>query len=202
MNLPIPVPDARRREIVCNGLPLWHRAQQAVDTTCISCVTRSGELRPGADSQPGLALQQATRRKRRDTTPSHRARREAASCYSQLRFVALGFRARNFHEASCTSASCACARCRSVGLACQCGAYVSRLSGIIAVAAQRALASSLLGAPPRHRRLCRRRGGAVHEVLQDRCWLHALAPSRLPARGLGSRSYRQGKVCVKKRLLT
>ena len=42
-------------------------AQLAVDTTCVSPVTRSGEPRPGADSQPGLALQQATRRKRRDT---------------------------------------------------------------------------------------------------------------------------------------
>ena len=69
MNLPIPVADARRIEIVCNGMPLWHGAQLAVDTTCVSPVTRSGELRQGADSRPGLALQLAARRKRRDTYP-------------------------------------------------------------------------------------------------------------------------------------
>ena len=69
MNLSIPVPDARRIEIVCNGLPLWHGAQLAVNTTCVSPVTPSGEPRLGADSQPGLALQQATRRKCRDTYP-------------------------------------------------------------------------------------------------------------------------------------
>ena len=34
---PTPAPDARRIEIVCNGLPLWHGAQLAVDTTCVSC---------------------------------------------------------------------------------------------------------------------------------------------------------------------
>ena len=46
MNLPVPVADARRIEIVCNGLPLWHGAQLAVDTTCVSPVTRSGESVP------------------------------------------------------------------------------------------------------------------------------------------------------------
>ena len=69
MNLPVPVADSRRIEIVCNGLPLGHGVQLAVDTICVSPVTRSGEPRPGADSQPGLALQLATRRKRRETYP-------------------------------------------------------------------------------------------------------------------------------------
>jgi len=115
MNLPILVPDARRIEFVCNGLPLRHGAQLAVDTTCINPVTRSGEARPEADSQPGLALQQATRRKRSDTYPE-------LSRSPRCRFVAFaveigGRRARSSPQASCTSASCACARCRSVGSA-------------------------------------------------------------------------------------
>ena len=60
-------------------------------------------------------------------------------------------------------------------------AYASRWSGIIAMATQRALASSLLeflldavaSAAGE---------SAVHEVLQDERWLHAPAPGRLPAR--------------------
>ena len=138
------------------GLALSDRCCFAHHITSLLNTAENGEVAlckvPGAPFPPPAALGVAAR---------HRARREATSCYSQLRFVALGFRARNFHEASCTSASCACARCRSVGLVCQCGANVFRVSGIIAVAAQKALASFLHGAPPRHRlppasRLCMR----------------------------------------------
>ena len=36
MNLGVPVHDARRIEVVANGLPLWRGAQVAVDTTLVS----------------------------------------------------------------------------------------------------------------------------------------------------------------------
>ena len=59
MNLLTPVHDARRIEIVCNGLTLWHGAQLAVDTTLVSPLTRAGEARPGADSRPATAIRDA-----------------------------------------------------------------------------------------------------------------------------------------------
>ena len=46
------------------GLP-HGMAQQAVDATIASPVTRAGESPPGADVQPGRALDVAARRKRR-----------------------------------------------------------------------------------------------------------------------------------------
>ena len=65
----IPVRDARRIEVVCNGSPLWHGAQLAVDATVVSPVTRAGEARANADARPGLALDQAAQRKRRHIYP-------------------------------------------------------------------------------------------------------------------------------------
>ena len=83
MNLPVPA-NARRIEIVRNGLPLWHEAQLAVDTTRVSPVTHArhslaSASRGGRLTRLGLALQLARRRERRDTASSCRARR-AASC--------------------------------------------------------------------------------------------------------------------------
>ena len=60
-------------------------------------------------------------------------------------------------------------------------AYVSRWSGIITVAAQRALASALLELPLEAVAAAAREP-AVHEVPQDARWLDTPAPSRLPAR--------------------
>jgi len=60
-------------------------------------------------------------------------------------------------------------------------AYVSRWSGLIAVAAQRALAGCLFELP--FDTVASAAGElAVHEVLQDERWLHAPTPSRLPER--------------------
>ena len=76
MNIDVPVADARRIEVVANGLPLWHGSQLALDATIVSPVTRSGEAHPRADTQPGWAANNAARRKRRDTYPElTRARR-------------------------------------------------------------------------------------------------------------------------------
>ena len=60
-------------------------------------------------------------------------------------------------------------------------AYVSRWSGIIAVAAQRARASSLLELPLEAVGAASGEP-AAHEILQDARWLDTSAPSRLPAR--------------------
>ena len=113
----------------------------AVDATCVSPVTRSGEPWPGADSQPGLSLQQATRRKRRVTyLPRAIAlaamRVESGRCWGTqpVTFLVLLARAR---------AARAHAAVRSALHA----AYVSRLRCIIAVAAQKAFTSSLLELP-------------------------------------------------------
>ena len=65
LNLDAPATDGRRIEVVANGLPLWQGAQIAVDTTLVSPVRRDGQARPGADARPGLALEQAARRKQR-----------------------------------------------------------------------------------------------------------------------------------------
>ena len=61
MNIDVPVSI----EVVANGLPLWHGAQLAIDATIVSPVTRTGSVRPGADTRPAAAVQDAARRKRR-----------------------------------------------------------------------------------------------------------------------------------------
>ena len=77
MNLDLPASDARRIEVVANGLPIWRGVQVAVDTTLVSPVQRSGQARAGCEAVPGLALQQATARKRRtypELRPDRRGR--------------------------------------------------------------------------------------------------------------------------------
>ena len=46
MRIDVPASDARRIEVVCNGLPFWHGAQFAVDETL-------------PDAQPGVVLARA-----------------------------------------------------------------------------------------------------------------------------------------------
>ena len=50
MNLDVPIQDARRIEVVCNGLPLWHGEQLAVDATIVNPVGRDGQQRAGAST--------------------------------------------------------------------------------------------------------------------------------------------------------
>ena len=56
MNLDEPITDERRIEVVANGLPLWHGAQVAVDTTLVSPLRRDGSARARAAVEPGRAL--------------------------------------------------------------------------------------------------------------------------------------------------
>ena len=65
LNLGLPITDARRLEVVANGLPSFHGAQVAVDVRLVCPIQRDGYPRPGADTEPGLALTQAEERKSR-----------------------------------------------------------------------------------------------------------------------------------------
>ena len=57
--------DARRLEIVADGLPLFGGAQLAIDTTLVSAVRQDGTPRRGAMIRDGVALREARRRKER-----------------------------------------------------------------------------------------------------------------------------------------
>ena len=145
MNIDVPVHDARRIEVVCNGLPLWHGAQLAVDATLVSPVTRDGRPHDGADNHPGWAVRNAVRRKRRQTYPEiDRSRR--------CRLVVFGLEVggRWAEEAATfvrllarTRAASAPATVRNSAQA----AWRTRWSGLISVAAQRALAATFLELP-------------------------------------------------------
>ena len=53
LNMGLPISDARRLEVVANGLPSFHGAQVAVDVTLVSPIQRDGCPRPGADTVAG-----------------------------------------------------------------------------------------------------------------------------------------------------
>ena len=156
MNIDVPVHDARRVEVVCNGLPLWHGAQLAVDATLVSPVTRDGRPHAGADHHPGWAVRNAARRKRRQTYPEiDRSRR--------CRLVVFGLEVggRWAEEAATFVRAPAAGRNPA-------HAWVLRWSGLISVAAQRALVA--WSSP-----------SSLHELLADARWLLSPAAS-LPVR--------------------
>ena len=179
MNIDVPASDARRIEVVCNGLPLWHGAQLAVDATLVSPLTRDGQPQPTADAQPGVALARAARRKRRHTYPElFRARR--------CRLVVFGIETggRWSEEAATFLRLLVQARAASAPVAVRRAAqavWVYRWSGILSVAAQRAFAASLLELPAATE-LGAAGDPALHELLADARWLQAPANSCLPAR--------------------
>ena len=57
--------DDRRIKVIANGLPLWGRAQLAVDTTLVSPLTRAGHPRMRGGQYRGTALREARRNKER-----------------------------------------------------------------------------------------------------------------------------------------
>ena len=64
MDLAAPNPlDNRRIEVVVDGLPLFHGAQVAVDTTLVSPLRRDGTPHPRCANVDGAALDTARRRK-------------------------------------------------------------------------------------------------------------------------------------------
>ena len=65
LDVPVPVTDSRRLEVVCNGLPLFRGAQLALDTTLVSPVCSNGEPRGRSAVEDGAALSSARQRKAR-----------------------------------------------------------------------------------------------------------------------------------------
>ena len=63
LDLPVARHDARRLEVVAEGLPLFGGAQLAVDTTLVSPVQANGHPRRRCAEEDGAALQQARQRK-------------------------------------------------------------------------------------------------------------------------------------------
>ena len=163
MDLGIPnAADSRRLEVVVDGLPLHGGVQLAIDTTLVSAVKGDGSPRRGAADRDGVALANARRRKMR-TYPEL----VGAGARARLVVLALEVGGRWSSEASNFVKLLARARARSEPLVVQRRmeqAWRLRWSAILACAAARSFAASLLGlrggqgvdgqAPPSHEVEC------------------------------------------------
>ena len=63
LDLPVAVNDARRLEVVVDGLPVYGGAQLAVDTTLVSALHCDGTARRGAANRDQVAFAEPRRRK-------------------------------------------------------------------------------------------------------------------------------------------
>ena len=145
MNLHVPVADARQIEVMANGLPLWHGSQLAVDTTLVSPLGREGQVRGQADTVPGCTVQEAGRRKRTQVYPEF-----VGSQRCRLVVFGLEVGGRWADEAASFIHQLARSRARSLpawAQAAATAAWAQRWSALAAIAAQRALAASLLEQP-------------------------------------------------------
>ena len=136
--------DARRLQVVANGLPSFHGAQVAVDVTLVSPIQRDPCPRPGAEAEPGLAIAQAEERKRR-TYPEfgHQAR---------CRLVVLALEVRGRWSTATQTFLRDLARGRALASPVQSRAALAhalqrRWGQMLAIAANTALSSSLLELP-------------------------------------------------------
>ena len=169
--------DGRQIEVVANGLPLWGGAQLAVDATLVSPVRRDGRPQPHAAVVDGAQLLEARRRKERKYWELVRSRR------CRIVVVGLEVGGRWSDEALDFVRHLAKAKARAHPPLLRASAqmaYSHRWMGLLAVAAQRALAATLLelpvdevgadGDPP-----------LLEDVLHEGRLLEAPLPSRLPA---------------------
>eukprot|EP00439_Symbiodinium_sp_Y106_P043344 s3708_g5.t1 len=167
MNLDVPVSDERRIEVVANGLPLWHGSQLALDATIVSPLTRRGEAHPRADVQPGCAVAAAARRKRFQTYPELESARR---CRLVVVGIEVGGRfARLRHVKDAEERAVALASVPAHMQPAAVSSWVARWSGMLAVAAQRAYAATLLELPPAAE-LGEGPMPDLHEVLADARW--------------------------------
>ena len=180
LNVPLQRADGRRLEVIANGLPLWNGAQVAVDTTLVSPVRRDGQPRGQAATVPGVALREAERDKAR-TYPELTA---GGRCRLQVIALEVGGRwsasARNFLRLL------ARARAREAPAGLRNAtrqAFTQRWGGMLAVAAQRALAASLLELPPQDVPGVDGALPDLSEVLDEGRWEFPPAVSRLPGPG-------------------
>ena len=133
----------RQIEIVANGLPLWHGAQLAIDATLVAPLSRNGAARPRADQVAGATIAHATRKKRHQTYPELL---RASQC--RLVVFALETGGRWGDEALDLLRRLARAKAREAPPWLRASAaqgWANHWSGMISVAAQRALAASLVG---------------------------------------------------------
>ena len=136
--------DERRIEVIANALPFWHGAQLAVDTTLVSPLTASSQVRRSNSATAGAALRIARRSKARtypELTQGGRARlvvfaMELGGCWSEeaatfIRMLAQ-HRARDTNPLLRKAAQ---------------HAWTSRWAALPAAAAMRSFACSLLHLP-------------------------------------------------------
>ena len=173
LNLDEPVLDDRRLEVVANALAIWGGVQVAVDTTLVSPVRADVAPRPGADREPGLALRQIRRRKRPELLRSRRCR---------LLVLGLEVGGRWLPDGVAFVRLLACAKSRRVPELLR-GAAVRVYAAVdcpFAVAAQRALAASLLQLPLFGVTCVDGAEPPVSDLLADARWESGPVPSRLP----------------------
>ena len=131
--------DARRLEIVADGLPLFGGAQLAIDTTLVSAIRQDGTPIRGAATRDGVALAEARRRKARtypELTPGWKGSSGGA-----------GNRGRWSNETASFLSSLAHAESREVAAEMQESARATwrrRWASMLSCAAARACALSLL----------------------------------------------------------
>ena len=169
--------DSRQIEVVANGLPLWGGAQLAVDATFVSPIRRNGRPQPHAADTDGIQLRTARRRKEQKYAELLRSRRcrlvvigiETGGRWSEeaLQFVRL--------LARCKARAYPRILRKSAQLA-----WSSRWLGVLAVAAHRALAHTLLELPVSEAG-CDGDAPCFEDVLHDARLAEAPSPSRLPA---------------------
>ena len=133
--------DQRRIEVIANGLPLHQGAQLAVDTTLVSPLTASSQPRRRQGNFAGAALTDARRSKERTYPELLQAQR--------CKLVVLGIEVggRFSQESTHFLGLLAAAKTRSVPPLLRSSAttaFVSRWSALLAAAAFRSFAASLL----------------------------------------------------------
>ena len=168
--------DGRQLEVVANGLPLYGGAQLAVDATLVSPIRRNGTPQPHAATEDGAWLVQARRRKERKYHELLAARR--------CRLVVLGMEVggRWREEAQRFVLQLAKARARTVPALLRPSAraaFAHRWTGILAVAAQRALAATLLELPVDDAEGVDGEPPLLEDVLLDARLIDPPQPSRL-----------------------
>ena len=136
--------DERRIEVIANGLPLWNGSQLAVDTTLVSLLTSTGQPRRHQGQCQGAALRLARRAKER-TYPELLG-------HGRSRLVVLGLEIGGRWSRESTTVIKLLAQHRAATSPPNLRnaatiAWTSRWTALLAAAAMRSFASSLLTLP-------------------------------------------------------
>eukprot|EP00439_Symbiodinium_sp_Y106_P044768 s6206_g5.t1 len=161
MNLDVPIHDAWRIEVVCNGLPLWHGAQLAV---CYACQPPFSGRQAAPRPSQALLCAQLPGASAGKLTPSLTAAGGAAWSCLGLRLVAAGTAKPPPSSASLL------ARARATPAALRPAAqaaWVLRWSGLVAVAVQRALTTTFLELPMHAKPCAAGPAPDLHKLLAD-----------------------------------